>query len=327
MVLLLSRHDVEHLLGMEDAIAALAAAHAALARGEVVMPVRLTLRYDDRPSELEAMPAYIGSMPALGIKLIDYVGTNTTRGIPAIHALIVVLDPDDGKPLAILDGTYATAVRTAAASAVATQYLARDDARALAIVGTGVQANSHMEAMLAIHPFEQVRVAGRTPAKAEAFARQWRAKRPDLRIDACRGVEEAVREADVVVTTTTSPEPILEWRWLAPGSHINAIGSHSPDTRELATEVMQRARIFVDSREAMLKECGDVLIPMAQGELTADVVNDEIGEVVAGLKRGRTNAEEVTLYKSGGIALQDVAIGKLILDRARERGIGVSFAF
>jgi ornithine cyclodeaminase/alanine dehydrogenase-like protein (mu-crystallin family) len=315
------------LLDIDDTIAAMTDAHAALARGEVVMPVRLTLRYDDRPSELEAMPAHIGSMPALGMKLIDYVGSNTARGIPAIHALIVVLDPDDGKPLAIMDGTYITAVRTAAASAVATQYLARDDARTLAVVGTGVQANSHIEAMLAIRPFDHVRVAGRTAAKVEPFAAAWRAARPGLRIDACRGVEEAVYGADVVVTATSSPEPILEWPWLAPGAHINAIGSHSPDTRELTTEVVQRARVFVDSREAMLTECGDFLIPIARGELTPAVADDEIGEVVAGLKQGRRSADEVTLYKSGGIAAQDVATGKLVYDRARERGIGLPFTF
>jgi alanine dehydrogenase len=327
MVLLLSRSDVEQLLDMDDTIAAMTAAHSALAKGEVVMPVRLTLRYDDRPSELEAMPAHIGSMPALGMKLIDYVGTNTARGMPAIHALIVVLDPDDGKPLAIMDGTYVTAVRTAAASGVATRHLARDDARRLAVVGTGVQANSHIEAMLAVRPFDHVRVAGRTSAKAEAFAATWRAARPGLRIDACSGVEEAVRGADVVVTATSSPEPILEWPWLAPGAHVNAIGSHSPDTRELTTEVVQRARVFVDSREAMLTECGDFLIPIARGELTPTVVDDEIGEVVAGLKPGRRSADEVTLYKSGGIAVQDVATGKLVYDRARERGIGLPFDF
>jgi alanine dehydrogenase len=327
MVLLLSRADVEQLLDMDDAIAAMTNAHAALAKGEVVMPVRLTLRYDDRPSELEAMPAHIGSMPALGMKVIDYVGTNTARGIPAIHALIVLLDPDDGKPLAIMDGSYVTAVRTAAASAVATRHLARDDAGTLAIVGTGVQANSHLGAMLAVRPFNRVCIAGRTAAKAEAFAGQWRLRRPELQIDACGGVEEAVCGADVVVTTTTSPTPILEWPWLAPGTHVNAIGSHSPDTRELTTEVVQRARVFVDSREAMLKECGDFLIPIAEGSLTPAVANDEIGEVVAGLKPGRRSADEVTLYKSGGIALQDVATGKIVYDRARERGVGLSFAF
>jgi ornithine cyclodeaminase len=151
--------------------------------------------------------------------------------------------------------------------------------------------------------------------------------RPGLRIDACSGVEEAVRGAEVAVTTTSSPEPILEWPWLAPGAHINAIGSHSPDTRELTTEVVQRARVFVDSREAMLRECGDFLIPIARGELTPTVADNEIGEVVAGLKPGRRSADEVTLYKSGGIAVQDVATGKVVYDRARERGIGLPFTF
>jgi alanine dehydrogenase len=140
-------------------------------------------------------------------------------------------------------------------------------------------------------------------------------------------VEAAVRDADVVVTTTTSPNPILEWPWLATGAHVNAIGSHSPDARELTTEVVQRARVFVDSRDAMLKECGDFLIPIARGELTPAVADDELGEVVAGIKPGRRSAEEVTLYKSGGIALQDVATGKLVYDRARERGLGLSFTF
>jgi ornithine cyclodeaminase/alanine dehydrogenase-like protein (mu-crystallin family) len=327
MVLLLSQADVRHLLTMEDVIRAVSDAHVALARQEVIMPVRLTMRYDDRPSELEAMPAFIRSMPALGMKLIDYVGTNTQRGLPAIHALIVVLDADDGRPLAILEGSHVTATRTAAASAVATSLLAREAGRVLAIVGAGVQAGSHLEAMLHVRPFERILICGRDRARLSRFVDESRARYPGVAIGEAATVREAVADADVIVTATTSPTPVLWWDWLKPGAHINAIGSHSPDTRELATDVVVRARRFVDSREANLKECGDFLIAIAEGALAPEDIDTEIGQVAAGLRPGRTCDEEITLYKSGGIAVQDVATADLVYRLAVARGVGTRFAF
>jgi ornithine cyclodeaminase len=327
VVLLLSREDVQQLLAIEDAIEVVAEAHLAMARDEVVMPVRLTMRYDERPSELEAMPAYIRSLPALGLKVIEYVGTNPARGLPAISALTVLLDPDDGRPLAILEASSITATRTAAASAVATRLLAREATQTLAIIGAGVQARRHLAAMLAVRPFTVVRIYNRTPERLAAFMGEARTTHPHLDIQPANSVREAVTGADVVVTATSCPTPLLFWADLSPGAHINAIGSHSPDTRELATDVVCNARRIVDSRAASLKEAGDFLIPIHEGALTPEEVDIEIGQVAAGLRPGRQRSDEVTLYKSGGVALQDVATAHLVYTKARERGLGTEFQF
>ena len=325
MVLLLSADDVRQVLDFPSAIEAVAEAHMAHARGKVVMPVRLSMAWDERPSEMEAMPAYLGGPPghdAFGVKLITYVGTNTARGIPAIHAVIVLFDPDDGRPIAIMDGRYSTAVRTAAASALATRLLAREGARVLAIAGAGVQGRTHLEAILAVRPLEAVRVVDSDRSRAEEMVREATAAHPSMSVTVEDSVRQAVQQADVIVTSTTSASPILEWDWIAPGTHVNAIGSHSPGVRELATEVVTRSRIVVDSREAALKEAGDFLIPIREGALTADAVGTELGQVAAGLRPGRKERDEVTLYKSCGIALQDVAVARLVYERARDRGIG-----
>jgi alanine dehydrogenase len=326
-VLILSAADVRQVLDMSSAIEAVRDAHVAHAMGRVVMPIRLSMAWDDRPSEMEAMPAFLGSAPAFGVKLITYVGTNTARGLPAISAVIVLFDPDDGHPVAVMDGAVVTATRTAAASALATRLLAREDARTLAIAGAGVQGRTHLRAMLLVRPLDTVRVVDADPGRAQAFVREAKAEQPSLRIAVAASVRQAVDGADVVVTATTSPTPILEWEWIAPGTHVNAIGSHAPGVRELATGVVTNARIVVDSRESALKEAGDFLIPIRDGALTAEQIDTELGAVAAGLAAGRRSPDEVTLYKSCGIALQDVATAKLVLDRARAAGIGQEVSF
>jgi len=325
MVLLLSADEVRQVLDFPSAIEALERAHVAHARGQVVMPVRLSMAWDERPSEMEAMPAYLGGPAgedAFGVKLITYVGTNTVRGIPAIHAVIVLFDPDDGRPAAVMDGRYSTAVRTAGASALATRLLARTESRVLAIAGAGVQGRSHLEAILVVRPIEEVRLTDVDGPLAEAMAREVRERHPELRVKVAADVRQAVSDADIIVTATTSASPILQGEWIAPGTHVNAIGSHSPGTRELATDVVTRARIVVDSREATLREAGDFLIPIREGALTAEGVSTELGQVAAGIRPGRSNPEEITLYKSCGIALQDVAMARLVVARARKAGIG-----
>lgn len=327
MTLLLSRNDVLQLLTMPDVIETVTQAHIAMAKGEVVMPVRLTLRYDDRPSELEAMPAAITSLPALGMKVITFVGTNSERGIPAIHALVALLDADTGHPLAIMDGGSITAFRTGAASAMATRVLAKTDTRTLAIAGAGVQGSSHLEAMLAVRPFEHVFVVDRDASRLATFVAEHQARFPNVSIQAAGSVREAVADADVIVLVTTSAEPILEWGWIKPGAHINGVGSHSPDTHEMTSEVITNVKLIVDSRDANLKECGDILMAIEEGVFSAEQVETEIGQVLAGQKPGRTSDDEVTLYKSGGLALQDVATAHLVYSRACQQGIGTTFEF
>ena len=286
---------VSRLLRMEEVIPAMERALADFSSGKVVQPMRMMVPVAEHGGFLGLMPAYTGA--SLGVKLVAFYPHN--QGIPTHHATILLFKPETGEPLVSMDGRLLTDVRTAAVSAVATKYLARTDASVLAIIGSGVQARSHLEALRLVRRFEDVRVW--SPRHAEDFARQFDGVR------ATSSAEEAVRGADVVVTATTSKAPVLFGEWLSPGAHINALGGLSP-WRELDDEVLRRARVYVDSREAAFKESGDVI---AAGRIFA-----EVGEVVTGAKPGRRSAEEVTLFKSLGLAVEDVATADLVYGKA-----------
>jgi thiomorpholine-carboxylate dehydrogenase len=266
---------------------------AELSAGRVVQPVRVVVPVADHQGFFGVMPAYAGS---LGAKLVTFFPGNTAA--PTHHAVIVLFQPETGAPLAMMDGRLITEMRTAAASAVATKHLARAEASVLAIVGSGVQAGSHLEALHLVRQFTEVRVW--SPRNAGAFAERHGVK-------AARTAEEAVRGADVVVVAVNSRTPVLEGRWLSPGTHVNAIGATRPDWRELDDDLVTRARVYVDSREAAGKESGDVIA-------ARDVVG-EIGEVVAGKKPGRRTPAEITLFKSVGVAVEDLASAALVYDR------------
>ena len=286
---------VSRLLRMEEVIPAMERALAAFSSGEVVQPTRVMVPVAEHQGFLGLMPAYTGT--ALGTKLVAFYPRNTE--VPTHHATILLFKPETGEPLATMDGRLITEVRTAAVSAVATERLARPDASVLAIIGSGVQARSHLEALRLVRDFREVRVW--SPRRAVAFAKEHGVR-------ATASAEEAVRGADVVVTATTSSTPVLSGRWVSPGVHINAVGAPRPDWRELDDEVLRRARIYVDSREAAMKESGDVI---AAGEILA-----EVGEVVSGVKPGRRSAEEITLFKSLGLAVEDVATAELVYRKA-----------
>ena len=288
---------VSHLLRMEEVIPTMESALADFSKGAVVQPVRTMLPVAEHQGFLGLMPAYTGV--ALGTKLVTFYPHNTD--IPTHHATILLFKPETGEPLATMDGRLITEVRTAAVSAVATERLARPDASVLAIIGSGVQARSHLEALRLVRDFREVRVW--SPRRAAAFAKEHSVR-------AAVSAEEAVRGADVVVTATTSSTPVLSGQWLSPGAHINALGAPRPGWRELDDEVLHRARIYVDSREAAMKESGDVI---AAGEIFA-----EVGEVVSGAKPGRRSAEEITLFKSLGLAVEDVATAELVYRKALE---------
>ena len=283
------------LLRMEEVIPAMEQALADFSSGKVVQPVRTMLPVTEHAGFLGLMPAYTGS--ALGAKLVAFYPRNTE--VPTHHATILLFRPESGEPLATMDGRLITEVRTAAVSAVATDHLARADACVLAIIGSGVQASSHLEALRLVRAFREVRVW--SPRRAGAFAEEHG-------VDAAASAEEAVQGADVVVTATTSPTPVLSGEWLSPGAHINAVGAPRPDWRELDDEVLRRAKVYVDSREAAMKESGDVI--------TAGEVLAEIGEVVSGAEQGRRSLEEVTLFKSLGLAVEDVATAELVYRKA-----------
>ena len=276
-----------------DLIPAIAQALAALSAGggQVVQPVRTVLPVAPHKGFFAVMPAYTG---ALGAKLVTFYPQNV--GIHTHHAVIVMFKAETGEPLAVMDGRLITEMRTAAASAVATQQLARKDASVLAIIGSGVQAKSHLAALRHVRSFKEVRVW--SPRNAPAFAQQHGVK-------AVASAADAVRGADVVVVAASATTPILQGRWLSPGTHVNAIGATRPEWRELDDDLVTTARVFVDSREAALRESGDVIA--ARSEVT------EIGAVVAGRDPGRRSAEELTLFKSVGVAVEDVAAAALVL--------------
>ena len=282
---------VQQRLRYQDLIPAIADALAALSSGRVVQPVRSVLPVAPHRGFFAVMPAYGG---ALGAKLVTFYPQNV--GTHTHHAVIVMFKPETGEPLAVMDGRLITEMRTAAASAVATQRLARPDAAVLGILGSGVQATSHLAALRHVRSFREVRVW--SPRNAPAFAERHGVK-------AVPSAADAVRGADVVVVAASSTTPILQGRWLSPGTHVNAIGATRPDWRELDDDLVTTAPIFVDSREAALRESGDVIA--AKSEVT------EIGAVVAGVAPGRRNDQEITLFKSVGVAVEDVAAASLVL--------------
>jgi ornithine cyclodeaminase/alanine dehydrogenase-like protein (mu-crystallin family) len=288
----LDEAEVRRHLKMADLVPAVAAALADLSAGRVVQPVRTMLPVDDR-GFFAVMPAYAG---ALGAKLVTFFPGNSSD--PTHHALIALFRPETGAPLAILDGRLITEMRTAAVSAVATDRLARPDSSVLAILGTGVQAGSHLEALRLVRRFGEVRVW--SPRRAGDFA-----ERHGVR--AVPTAEAAVRGADVIVVATSSRTPVLAGAWLAPGAHVNAVGAVRPDWRELDDEVLRRSRLYVESREAATREAGDVI---AAGEPFA-----ELGEVVAGTRPGRQSPDEITLFKSVGVAVADLASAALVWRR------------
>jgi ornithine cyclodeaminase/alanine dehydrogenase-like protein (mu-crystallin family) len=290
----LDEHEVRRHLRMGDLVPAMARALADLSAGRVEQPVRTMLPVESR-GFFAAMPAYTG---ALGAKLVAYFPVN--RDVPTHHALIVLFRPETGEPMAVLNGRLITEMRTAAASAVATDLLARRDVAVLAILGSGVQAGSHLEALGVVRRFREVRVW--SPRGARAFAERHG-------VHATGSAEEAVRGADVVVVATSARTPVLQGAWLAPGAHVNAVGACRPDWRELDDETLRRARLYVDSRAAATREAGDVI---AAGEPFA-----ELGEVVLGTRPGRQSAEDVTLFKSVGVAVEDIVTAELVYRRSQ----------
>jgi alanine dehydrogenase len=324
-VRVLSAEDVVKLLPMRDCIQVMRDALASLARGTALVPLRMVMRMPDGSGLLGLMPGHIqadgGRDGALGMKAVSVFPGNARRGIDTHQGAVLLFEADTGRLSALLDGATITAIRTAAVSGVATDLLARTDAAELAILGAGVQARSHLEAIAAVRPIRHVRVWSRNQGHAASFVKET-AGSLGASIDAVPSAESAVRGADVVATVTASPEPILQRGWLKEGVHINAVGSSIPTTREIDTATMAAARLFVDRRESAVNEAGDILIPMREGAFTADHIQAELGDVIIGKDPGRRSAAELTLFKSLGLAVEDVASAAFILKRAQQTGTG-----
>jgi ornithine cyclodeaminase len=324
-VLVLNGEEVTRLLPMPECIQVMRDALAALARGEALVPLRTVMRVPGVSGFLGLMPGYIsplkGQDGALGLKAVSVFPGNAQRGIDTHQGAVLLFEADTGRLSALMDGAAITAIRTAAVSGVATDLLARRDASELAILGAGVQARTHIEAIAAVRPLRRVRIWSRNAERAAALASELR-PRVKISIEAAVSAEAAVREADIVATVTASPEPILERGWLKEGVHINAVGSSIPTSREIDTATMVAARLFVDRRESALAEAGDLLIAMAEGAVKGDHVQAELGEVIIGKNPGRRSPHDLTLFKSLGLAVEDVASAAYLIRRARETGIG-----
>ncbi|HEU4939785.1 MAG TPA: ornithine cyclodeaminase family protein [Vicinamibacterales bacterium] len=324
MPVLLSEQDVRIVLLMSDLIDAMESALARFSSNEVTQPLRTVIEVGLQKAFVGVMPAFIDEPAMLGTKVVSVFGSNAAVDLPTHLATIVLLDPMTGELLSIMDGRYITEARTAAVSAVSVKHLAREDATRLAIIGTGVQARSHLEAISAVRHLNEVRVWSRSAANRAAFAREMRA-RTTATITLASSARDAVDAADVIVLATASREPVVQSDWIPDGAHVCAVGACRPDQREMDSALVARGRIFVDSRTGALAEAGDIILPIKEGAIGEQHVAGELGEVVLGRIAGRTSRDEVTIFKSLGMAVEDVAAAHLAYVKAAERGLGRGF--
>lgn len=320
-VLLVSHTEVRALLPMRDCVPLMADALASLARGDVTVPLRAVMTLPGTTNAFAAMPAFAPVLGSVGAKVITVVPGNVNTPFDSHQGVVLLFEPTLGRLRAIVDATAITAIRTAAVSAVATRALARPDAGDLALLGTGVQAERHLEAMREVRTLRRVRTWSRSPARRRAFAERATA-RFGLRVEPVDTARAAVEGADIICTVTSSREPVLEGAWLAPGAHVNAVGASVAAARELNSDAVARARLFVDRRESALHESGDVLVPMREGRFGPEHIRGELGEVLIGQCPGRIAPDEITLFKSLGLAIEDLAAAHHVAVRADGSGAG-----
>jgi alanine dehydrogenase len=326
-MLVLSKAEVESLLDLDELVEVVAGAMADLSAGNASMPNRTAAMVPEREAFLATMPAYLPSLGALTTKLVSVFPKNRDR--PTHQAVVVCFDPETGTPIALMDAESITAARTAAGSALSTRLLAREDVRELAVLGTGVQARAHVRAVVRVRPFERVVIAGRDQAKAQQLAAELA---PELStpVETIASFEHAVRGADVVCATTHAMEPVVRRPWVAPGTHITSVGFNAAGRGEIDPETVAGAFVVVEHRVSALAPppagAVELLLPIADGLIDASHIRAELGELVSGTAVGRTSAEEITLYKSVGVAVQDAAAASMALAAARARGIGTDVA-
>lgn len=326
-ILILDNRQIRELLPMTECIELMADALSALARGEVYQPLRTIVRPPEARGLLGLMPAYrAGEQGAFGLKAICVFPENPAKGKDAHQGAVMLFSRDTGELLALMNASEITAIRTAAVSAVATRLLAREDATQLGIIGAGVQARTHLTALAAIRPIRQARIACRNVEHAEQLAREMR-QQFSFPIEPVRTNEEAVRGADLIVTATSSLEPVIDKDWISPGAHVNAIGTHSPNSREIDSATMAAARIFVDRRESALNESGDYLLAAKEGLVRPESIVAEIGELLIGTKSGRSSATEITVFKSLGLAIEDVVTADYLYRKALSQNAGTRIDF
>ncbi len=321
--LIITQQEVPRLLPMKECVDLMAETLRTASRGDVVLPLREMVWLPDRSGLLGLMPAYLGSPRTMGLKVVSVMPGNHGTEYDSHQGAVLLFETGHGCLLAVIDASSITAIRTAAVSGAATQLLARDDAHDLAILGSGVQARTHLDAMSAVRSLRRVRIWSRDPARARAFAGH-ESRRSPCAIEPVADARAAVEGADLICTTTASREPVLRGDWIAKGAHINAVGACFPAWRELDTPAVVRSRLYVDRRESALHEAGDFLIPKAEGAIGEDHIVGELGEALLGKVPGRRSADEITLFKSLGIAVEDLAAAHHIYTAALETGAGTA---
>lgn len=315
----LSGEDVRRGLPMGAAIEAMRGAFRALHAGQVVMPVRFGLPTPDGTTIF--MPAFIPATGGLGQKVVSVYGGNAARGLPTIHALVTVFDATTGEPRAVMEGSYLTALRTGAVTGLATELLARKEARVLTVFGAGAQAPLQIEAVCAVRPIEEVRIVSRG-ASAARLAEQLQSEDGGRRYMAEADAEAAVRAADVIVTVTTSERPVFDGAWVQPGTHVNGVGSYRPAMQEVDATLLQRALVVVDQRAAAMEEAGELIMAVERGEWRWEQVWAELGALATGAASRPDDPVQITYFKSCGLAVEDVAAAQALLTAAEEQGLG-----
>ncbi len=322
-MLILNQSEVATLLPMSTCIDLMRHTFASMARGDAIFPLRPVMLLPDRRGVLGMMPGYVASPESIAIKVIAVFPDNVETPYDSHQGAVMLFDSSNGRIIALMDASEVTAIRTAAASAVATDLLARKDARILSILGSGVQARTHLDAMRKVRNVSHVRVWSRTRERAEAFAAR-EGKNSQVAINVFATAEDAVRDADIICTTTAARDPVLFGEWIAPGAHVNAVGSSSPKMRELDASAVAKAKMYVDWRESALNEAGDFLIAKDEGAVDDGHILGEIGEILIGKIEGRASDDVITLFKSLGVAAQDVVAARHVYDRAQREGLGTA---
>ena len=329
-MLVLTAEDVRQALPMKEAIEAMKTAYASLSSGNAIVPLRTRLSLPNSEAISLFMPAFVNSQEgdALAIKVVSLFPTNPARGLSYIQAAVLVFDPETGRAIALLEGSSLTAIRTGAAGGAAIDLLARKDSKVAAIFGAGAQARTQLEAACTARPIETIFLFARNAEKAHTFAAEIKSKgvvKQDIRV--AQSPKEAIEHADIICTATTSTKPVFNNEDVKPGTHISAVGSYTPEMQEVPAQTLQRAKIFVDSRSASLEEAGDLIQPIRAGLFDESHIYGELGEVVLGQCPGRKSAEEITYFKSVGIAVQDAMAAQIALANARKMNLGTEVDF
>jgi len=319
MVLILARSDLEKVLSMKDVIEVVEMAFSELQKGTVILPMRATITLTREAGWMGVMPAYLGKIGALSTKIVTVFEKNLEKKMSTIMATVILNSTETGAPLAIMEGTFITAMRTGAVCGVSTKYLARKDSKTVGVFGAGVQARTQLMAVCVVRNIERALVYDKIKERADKFATEM-SENLKISVKTCKP-EDIVKESDILVTATTAKTPIFDGNLVNQGTHLNLIGSFKPDVREVDEVVIKKSKIVVDQKSAALEEAGDIIIPLKAGIITEEDIYAELGELVTRIKPGRTSDSEITLFKSVGLGIQDCAAAWLAYIRAKEKGI------